>query len=77
MKHIKIILLSTIISFTLTSYNSAYARDCTNPKGFHNKMVCKLQGNSVKADNEVKQEGETWTKLKKFLGKKNNEVTGN
>ena len=40
-------------------------------------MVCKLQGNSIKTENEVKQEGEGWTKLKKFIGKKNNEVTGN
>ena len=77
MNHIKIILLSTIISFTLTSYNSAYARDCTNPKGFHQKMVCKMQGDTVKTNNEVKQEGAFSSKLKKFLGKKNNEVTGN
>lgn len=82
MKNIRIILVLTIISlFTLASYDVAEARDCSNPKGFHEKMVCKLTGqrSSVKSDesNEPKKESDFTLKLKKFLGKKNNEVTGN
>mgnify|MGYP006099788947 FL=1 len=36
------ILFITITLFSLTFYNKVEARDCTNPKGFHAKMACKL-----------------------------------
>ena len=47
MKTIKIILLLTTISlFTSVPYGVAEARDCSNPKGFHAKMMCKFTGSS-------------------------------
>ena len=78
MKTTKIIILFTAMSlFTLASYNTADARDCSNPKGFHQKMMCKVIGerdliksdNSVAADKPLKK-GKYFDKLKKFLGKK-------
>ena len=81
MKTIKIILLLTIISlFTSIPYGVAEARDCSNPKGFHAKMVCKLTGNSsvtAAEPKEAKGGNGTASWIKKFLGKKNNKVTGN
>ena len=83
MKTIKIILLLTTISlFTSVPYGVAEARDCSNPKGFHAKMMCKLTsgaGGSVTAaeTKEAKGGDGTTSWIKKFLGKKNNEVTGN
>ena len=79
MKTIKIAILFTTMSlFTLTSYNAAEARDCSNPKGFHAKMMCKLSGSTDSTANEAEaSEGDGTTSwIKKFLGKKNNEVTG-
>ena len=83
MKTIKIILLLTTISlFTSVPYGVAEAGDCSNPKGFHAKMMCKLtgsSGSSVSAAETKETKGEdgatSW--IKKFLGKKNNKVTGN
>ena len=80
MKTIKIAILFTTMSlFTFTSYNTAEARDCSNPKGFHAKMMCKLSGSSVTAaeTKETKVGDGTTSWIKKFLGKKNNKVTGN
>ena len=43
MKIIRIItLLITIPLLSSISYNSANARDCSDPKGFHAKMMCKV-----------------------------------
>ena len=83
MKTIKIILLLTTISlFTSIPYDVAEARDCSNPKGFHAKMMCKLTGSSGSsvsaAETKETNAGDgqaSW--IKKFLGKKNNTVTGN
>ena len=48
MKIIRIItLLITIPLLSSITYNSAIARDCSDPKGFHAKMMCKLSGNST------------------------------
>tara|TARA_B100001245_G_C22761379_1_gene368372 strand:+ start:335 stop:604 length:270 start_codon:yes stop_codon:yes gene_type:complete len=83
MKTTKIILLLTTISlFTSAPYSVAEARDCSNPKGFHAKMVCKLSGNSGSSTaaaeaTETNAGDGTTSWIKKFLGKKNNEVTGN
>ena len=42
MKIIRLItLLITIPLLTSITYSSAIARDCSNPKGFHEKMMCK------------------------------------
>lgn len=80
MKTLKIVfLLGAISVFTSIPYGAAEARDCSNPKGFHAKMMCKL-GNfgSSSGTTEIKEaKGDgnaSW--IKKFLGKKNNEVTG-
>ena len=79
MRNIKMILVLAIATvFTLAAYSSAEARDCSNPKGFHEKLACKLKGDKpVAAKNETNDNGELYEKIKKFLGKKNNEVTGN
>ena len=46
MKIIRIItLLITIPLLSSITYTSAIARDCSDPKGFHAKMMCKLSGN--------------------------------
>ena len=83
MKTIKIILLLTTISlFTSVPYGIAEARDCSNPKGFHAKMMCKVSGSSGSSATageikETKAGDGTTSWIKKFLGKKNNKVTGN
>jgi uncharacterized protein len=42
MKTLRIIILLTVISlFTTSPYTTAEARDCSNPKGFHEKLMCK------------------------------------
>ena len=41
MKTIKIIIILTVISFLTTVPNKAEARDCSNPDGFHEKLMCK------------------------------------
>lgn len=79
MKITKIILLLTVISLlTSAPYSVANARDCSNPKGFHEKMMCKVSGSSAEAveTKETAAGDGTSSWVKKFLGKKNNEVTG-
>ena len=42
MKTIRIIILLAIISlFTTSPYIAPEARDCSNPEGFHEKLMCK------------------------------------
>ena len=42
MKTIKILLvLATVSFFTALPYSIAEARDCSDPKGFHEKLMCK------------------------------------
>ena len=42
MKTIRIIILLAVISlFTTSPYIAAQARDCSNPEGFHEKLMCK------------------------------------
>jgi len=74
MKTIKIIiLLATISLFTSVPYDAAEARDCSDPKGFHAKMMCKLQpGDSVSSDTSDKPKKKSngfWQKIKNFGGK--------
>ena len=45
MKTIKILLvLATVSFFTALPYSIAEARDCSDPKGFHERMMCKSFG---------------------------------
>ena len=77
MKTVKIILLLAIVSvFTSTPYNAAEARDCSNPKGFHQKLMCKIAGDSDDSvtTKEVKKKksrkGDTlWQTIKSLAGK--------
>ena len=42
MKTIRIIIFLAVVSlFTTSPYIAAEARDCSNPKGFHEKLMCK------------------------------------
>ena len=67
-----IILFSTISLFTLITYSAANAAvDCSDPKGFHAKMTCKLKGmSSSDSTDKPKKEGSgIWEKIKNFGGK--------
>ena len=79
MKFIKKLLLVLFLSvFTL---NTAYAAwDCSDPKGFHCKMTCKLKSGNLmnKSSSEQKSTnddsgksgiGGIWKKIKNFGGK--------
>ena len=83
MKTIKLIILfATISLFTTSIINSAEARDCSDPKGFHQKLMCKkfFEGlefgkssdNSATTDKPKKQGsglGGVWDAIKNFGGK--------
>ena len=73
MKTIKIIiLLATISLFTSVPYDAVEARDCSDPKGFHAKMMCKMTGDSVSSDTSDKPKKKSngfWQKIKNFGGK--------
>ena len=72
-KTIKIImLLATISLFTSVPNAAVEARDCSNPKGFHEKMMCTITGDSVSSDtsDKPKKKGNSfWQKIKNFGGK--------
>ena len=87
MKIIKtIILLATIAVLTSVPYSIAEARDCSDPKGFHQKLMCQKLFQSFKvpkfksssSDTTVTSEpegkksgiGGIWQKIKNFGGKK-------
>ena len=80
MKLLKTITLTLcILSFAGTTINAAEI-DCNNPKGFHQKMVCKMKGNSENSSDdassslEITEEGGFFKKLKhkiKTFGGKN------
>ncbi len=78
MKIIRIItLLITIPLLSSITYSSAMARDCSDPKGFHAKMMCKISGISGTSSTsesstktKKKKSGESfWKKIKNFGGK--------
>ena len=74
MKIIRIItLLITIPLLSSITYSSANARDCSNPKNFHEKMMCKLAGDSAStgtSEKSKKKKGDSlWQKIKNFGGK--------
>ena len=74
MKTIKIIFLLGVISlFTSIPYGVVEARDCSNPKGFHAKMMCKLTGKEITytaTDGTKKKSNGFFKKLKDFGGEK-------
>ena len=78
MKIIRIItLLITIPLLSSITYSSAMARDCSDPKGFHAKMMCKFSsigtGSSSSTEKPKKSKSKSgeslWQKIKNFGGK--------
>ena len=78
MKTVKTMLLLTTISFFISIPFSAEARDCSNPKGFHEKMMCKMgktEGGFGNSDSSTtggtlkEKSGGFWKKIKNFGGK--------
>ena len=75
MKIIRIItLLVAIPLLSSITYTSAMARDCSDPKGFHEKMMCKFSSSTSASESSEKtkenKSGESlWQKIKKFGGK--------
>ena len=78
MKIIRIItLLITIPLLSSITYSSAMARDCSDPKGFHEKMMCKFSSSgsessssTEKPEKNKSKSGESiWQKIKNFGGK--------
>tara|TARA_B110001454_G_C12395154_1_gene298484 strand:- start:61 stop:306 length:246 start_codon:yes stop_codon:yes gene_type:complete len=73
----KITLKIIIVLFSLLNFNIAYAEtDCSNPKGFHQKLVCKAKGFDMKSSSDSentsgvkKKVGGIWHKIKTFGGK--------
>ena len=64
-----IILLTTVtLLFMSAHYTTAEARDCSDPKGFHAKAMCKLMGESPSKPAKEKGDG-FWSKLKIGGGK--------
>ena len=68
MNKIKVIILLTVMSlFLVLPYNNAVARDCSNAKGFHEKLMCKLiSSDPPSGDNP----DNLWKKMKNFGGEK-------
>ena len=64
MKIIKVIMLLTSVSFFTSVSTGAKARDCSNPEGFHEKMMCKIAGEKVDGATsdvkKVKKEKKEW-----------------
>jgi hypothetical protein len=66
-------LLGTISLFTSIPYGVAKAADCSDPKGFHAKMMCKLTGKEITytaTDGSKKKSNGFFQKLKNFGGTK-------
>ena len=70
MKIIRIItLLITIPLLSSITYSSAMAADCSDPKGFHAKMMCKLSGDSSTSGKKEGNPDSLWNKIKNLGGK--------
>ena len=75
----KLLLLISILFFTSTPFAAYAETDCSNPKGFHAKAVCKLKGlssgssssNTTKSSESSKKKktNSVWQKIKNFGGK--------
>ena len=64
-----ITLLITIPLLSSITYTSAIARDCSDPKGFHAKMMCKLGGSASTSKEKKSNPDSLWNKIKNFGGK--------
>ena len=64
-----IILLVTIPLLSSITFSAVDARDCSNPKGFHAKMMCRLSGNSSTSGEKKENPDSLWNKIKNFGGK--------
>ena len=62
-------LLATISLFTSVPYDAVEARDCSNPKGFHEKLMCNKLFEADNSDNPKKKGNGFWQKIKNFGGK--------
>tara|TARA_Y100000590_G_scaffold440495_1_gene565931 strand:+ start:168 stop:440 length:273 start_codon:yes stop_codon:yes gene_type:complete len=67
MKTIKFIYLFATISFFALIPLNVEARDCSDPKGFHEKMMCKIEGKDFslaekKKDNALAESTESGEK---------------
>ena len=70
MKLIRLItLLITIPLLSSITYTSAIARDCNDPKGFHEKMMCTISGSSSISKEKKENPDSLWNKIKNFGGK--------
>ena len=70
MKIIRLItLLFAIPLLTSITYSSAIARDCSDPKGFHATLMCKLGGISSTSGEKKENPDSLWNKIKNFGGK--------
>ena len=87
MKTLRIFIFFTVVFlFTTSPYIAAAERDCSNPDGFHEKLMCKKwkmptlkkksqdsEGASTSENTEEKKKGvigDIWYKIKNFGGKK-------
>jgi len=65
----KILFILSVIMFTSISYNVANAtRDCSDPKGFHAKAVCKFQNRSFMGQSSSKDSTNTIEKKQGLIG---------
>ena len=70
MKILRIItLLITIPLLSSITYSSATARDCSDPKGFHAKLMCLGSGSSGSEEKKKENPDSIWNKIKNFGGK--------
>ena len=70
MKILRIItLLITIPLLSSITYSSATDRDCSDPKGFHAKLMCLGRGSSGSEEKKKKNPDSLWNKIKNFGGK--------
>ena len=51
------------------TYSSAMARDCSDPKGFHAKMMCTFSSDSSTSGEKKENPDSLWNKIKNFGGK--------
>ena len=73
MKNIKLILLFTTMSLFAFTSLSVKARDCSNPEGFHEKLMCKVEEGKDFSDTSGEEKDSSgksiWQKIKDYGGK--------
>ena len=60
-----------VFSISLLTYTKAEARDCSNPKGFHENLMCKLSGmrNAGEKKSKTEKTSEVSTEKKSVFKK--------